>query len=984
MEAKMSRGKRNVIIGIIIAIVLIVIFFNAIVTFITDYWWFKDLGYTQVFLKKFFTELFIAIPSFIGITALLAWYMRTLRRSYLKKVDVEDADSLSDLAIRRISIGISAFIGLIASYMLTTSLWKKILYATNSTDFGKDDPIFGIDISFFIFKLSFWKSVLSAAYAIVILLIVVTLFYYMFLMAVRRPKSFADDEKEIYDSEEIGSNPFSRISGRRSYGGDSPAMLLKISEKHLMILAVIFFALMACSFTISQIDLLYTDSGTVFGAGFKSVTVSMNLYRVEVVLAVIAAVLTVRFTKKKEYKKLLYMPAIMIIAAIIGGIIGAGVQSLVVSPNELNMEKPYLSYNIKYTQEAYDLSDVKTQEFTADADLTAENIINNQPTISNIRINDFEPSKQFYNQTQSIRTYYTFNDVDVDRYYIDDMYTQTFLSAREMNSTNLEDSVSWLSQHLKYTHGYGLTLSRVDAVTSSGQPDMIIDNIPPQSDTDSIEIARPEIYYGEMTYDYAITNTKEKEFDYPSGDENKYSVYEGSHGIKLTPIKRLLYAINQKNIRILVSSNITSDSKILYVRNVEERVQKIAPFLQFDSDPYITISDSGQLYWIIDAYTTSRYYPYSETTQMDDGSVINYIRNPIKVTVNAYDGSVDFYKVDDEPIADTISKIYPDLLKDISEMPDGLDKHIRYSNTLFDYQAKIYQRYHMSDISVFYQNEDKWSIATDIYGQKETEMEPNYYIMNLPGESSEEFISSIPFTPSGKKNMTGLMVARCDSDHYGELILYKLPKDKVVYGPMQIESQIDQNTEISKEFSLWNSSGSTYTRGDMFVIPIDDSLLYVEPVYLESDTETSLPEVKRVIVAYKDKIAYGSTLAESLSSLFDLGDDYNVDEGTTAGTGDSGTSSTDSSGGTVSSTTGSDSQTSASVADLVTKATEAYDNAQAALKEGDWQKYGQYQDELKTYLDQLAEATGTTDQTSTDSGTSDTSSADNADTSAQN
>ncbi|MDD7408615.1 MAG: UPF0182 family protein [Anaerovoracaceae bacterium] len=993
-KKKMTRGKRNVIIGIIIAVVLIMVFFNAIVTFITDYWWFKDLGYTQVFLKKFFTELGIAIPSFLVVTVLMSLYMRGLKRSYSKKVDYDEEEGMSDLKIKRISIGVSVLIGLIVSYMMTTTLWKQLLYATHSTKFGKADPVFNLDISFYVFKLAFLKSILSISYSVVVIFVLVTMFYYMFLMAVRRPKSYASAQQDVYEAENIRVSPFKMLNNRRSTGADSPAMLLKIAQNQLLILAVVFFALIACSFAMKQMDLLYTDSGTVFGAGFKSSLINMNIYRIEAVLAIVAAVLTVRFTKKKKYRKLLYMPVIMIVVAMVGGVIGAAVQSLIVSPNELNREKPYLEYNVKYTQEAYDLSKVKTEKFDANGTLTGENIKNNQPTISNIRINDFEPSKQFYNQTQSIRTYYSFNDVDVDRYDIDDMYTQTFLSAREMNSDNLEDGVSWLSKHLKYTHGYGLTLSRVDAITDSGQPDMIIDNIPPESDSKSLKITRPEIYYGEMTNDYAITNTNEKEFDYPSGDDNKYSVYKGSHGIKLTPVKRLLYAINQKNIRILVSSNITSKSKLLYVRNVEDRVKKIAPFLQFDSDPYITISDSGKLYWIIDAYTMTRYYPYSETTQLKDGSSINYMRNPVKVTVDAYDGSVNFYKVDDEPIADTISKIYPNLLKDISEMPDGLEKHIRYSNTLFDVQAKIYQRYHMSDISVFYQNEDKWSIATNIYGQKEVDMTPNYFIMDLPGQDKEEFISSIPFTPSGKKNMTGLMVARCDEGHYGELVLYKLPKDKVVYGPMQIESQIDQNTEISKEFSLWNSSGSTYTRGDMFVIPIDDSLLYVEPVYLESSTDTSLPEVKRVIIAYHDRIAYGSTLAESLRSLFDLGADYEVDAGTSAGTGTSGAGGSSAANvGGADENAGSGAGAGASIPDLVSKASKAYDNAQAAMKEGDWAKYGQYQEELKSYLDQLDAASGSSGSASVEAasgdqaaGTDDSGSnnADNADKTAQN
>ena len=349
--------------------------------------------------------------------------------------------------------------------------------------------------------------------------------------------------------------------------------------------------------------------------------------------------------RKKAWRKLLYVPAVMVLAGIAGSVIATAVQSLIVSPDELNREQKYLEYNIRYTQKAYDVDQVTTQNFNANETLTAEHILNNQPTISNIRINDFEPSRQFYNQTQAIRTYYSFNDVDVDRYDIDDLYTQTFLSAREMDIDNLGSDVSWLSKHLKYTHGYGLTLSRVDAITESGQPAMIIDNIPPVSDTDSLQITQPAIYFGEKTDDYAITNTKEKEFDYPSGDENKYTKYDSSHGVTLTPFRRLLYAIKEQNIRILVSSNITRESKILYDRDIETRVRKIAPFLSFDSDPYITISDSGKLYWIVDAYTLTEFYPYSETCALESGRVINYVRNPVKVTVDAYNGTVDFQEL---------------------------------------------------------------------------------------------------------------------------------------------------------------------------------------------------------------------------------------------------------------------------------------------------------------------------------------------------
>lgn len=955
MKEKKGIRKKAGLATLVAALILIGLFFGTIVNFITDYWWFKDLSYTQVFFKKLFTEIKLAIPSFFVITALALLYLRSLKRSYLKKTETAEG-GMSDLTIRRVTLGLGVLCSLFLTYIITASLWKQILYMAHSTDFKESDPVFGLDISFYVFKLAFFRSALSIAYTMVILFILMTLVYYAFLMSARRPKSLG--EREVYEAEAVSDNPFVEFLnmniGQQAPRIDSqaPRMLLRVASKQLTILAVILFVLISVTFTFKQFDLLYTDSGTVFGAGFSASLITMNVYRIEAVLAVAAAVMTAVFVKKKSYRKLFYAPLAMILVMVAGGLISTAVQALIVSPDELNREKPYLEYNINYTQKAYGVDEVTTEAFNANGDLTAENIENNQPTISNIRINDFEPSKQFYNQTQAIRTYYSFNDVDVDRYDIDGLYTQTFLSAREMNTDNLGEDVSWLSRHLKYTHGYGLTLSRVDAITESGQPEMLIDNIPPRSDTDSLKISESAIYYGEMTNDYAVINTKEKEFDYPSGDENKYTEYDSSHGVRLTPFRRLLYAIREQNIRILVSSNINSNSKILYDRNIEERVQKIAPFLSFDSDPYITISDSGKLYWIIDAYTTTGYYPYSETSMLSSGQSVNYVRNPVKVTVDAYNGTVDFYRVEEEPIIDTISKIYPDLIKDVSEMPDGLDQHIRYSNTLFEIQAKIYQRYHMSNVSVFYQNEDRWDIATEVYGQKEKDMTPNYFIMKLPGEEQEEFISSIQFTPSGKKNLTGIMVARCDGKQYGKIILYKLPKDKTVYGPMQVESQIDQNTEISKEFSLWNSSGSTYTRGDMFVIPIDDSILYVEPIYLESDTETSLPEVKRVIVAYKDQISYGETLTDSLTSLFHM-EDYHVDDGINTGSGQS--SRPDEPDGSQKQGTAPAGQ---SIGQLAALAAESYDHAQDALAEGDWQKYGEYQKELKSYLDQMKALSG--------------------------
>lgn len=993
MKEKKGSGKGKAgIIAALAVLAIIVLCFGTIVNFVTDYWWFKDLGYTQVFFTKLFTEIKIAIPAFVITFILSQLYLTTLRREYMKKLETVEGHA-SDKSVKRFTMLISAIFSVIITFLLTTSLWQQILYSMNSTEFNVEDPIFNNDISFYVFRLALMNSASGLSLMVIIAFLILTGVYYMYLISVRRPTIL--EERDVFTAEEYEDmqsggagdgaegasehfGAFGAAFGQMFKDGPSIpkpkkqvnrgnfAILGRIAVRQLVILGVFFFLMVAATFFLRQYDLLYSPSGVVYGAGYTDINITLLAYRIEIALAVLSAVMVVVCAARKKFKRMLILPVIMIAVSVGSGILGNVVQSLIVSPDEFNKESEYLENNMKYTQMAYGIDKVKDTEFSAKGTLTSQNIVDNQPTISNIRINDFTPSKQFYNQTQSIRTYYTFNDVDVDRYMIDGEYTQTFLSAREMNSSNLGEDVSWLSKHIKYTHGYGITLSRVDAITATGQPEMLVDNIPPVSDTADLKVARPEIYFGESTDDYVITNTSEKEFDYPSGTENVYSNYEGEHGIKLSLLKRIFYAFKEQNIKILVSTNINSDSKILYERNIMDRVTKIAPFLSYDADPYIVVSESGQLYWIIDAYTMSSYYPYSEKATLDDNvTTFNYIRNPIKVVVNAYDGSTDFYKVSDEPICDTISKIYPGLIKDVSEMPEDLQSHIRYSNTLFAIQAKMYQRYHMSDVSAFYLNEDKWSISTEIYGQEEKTMEPNYYIMKLPGEDGEEFINSIPFTPSGKKNMTGLLVARNDGDNYGELIIYRLPKDKVIYGPMQIESQIDQNTEISKEFSLWNSSGSKYTRGDMFVIPIDDSLLYVEPVYLESSTDTSLPEVKRVIVAYGDQIAYAPTLAEALDSLFNMGDAY-VNDNTADGYGPgSGAESGD-----------SVNVGSMSLSQLAKKANEAYNNAVSAQKNGDWAGYGSYLNELQKYLNQMAA------DSSTDTAVSDDAADSNNDTAA--
>ena len=633
------------------------------------------------------------------------------------------------------------------------------------------------------------------------------------------------------------------------------------------------------------------------------------------VLAVLGAASIALFLKKKQFKKIAMVPLAMAVVAGVGIILSIIVQSYVVSPDELNKESEYLKRNIEFTQHAYQLKDVDVKKFSSANDLDAKAINENSQTISNVRINDYKPVNTFYNQTQSIRQYYTFNDVDVDRYKIDDELTQTYLAVREIDDEKI--SGTWLNRHIKYTHGYGVTLSRVDTVTASGQPDVLIKNIPPESEVDTIDIRQPRIYFGELTNDYSLVNTNEDEFDYPDGDKNKYTRYEGKAGIKLGLFARIMFAIREKSLKLLVSTNID----------------------RYEDDPYC-VAANGKLYWIVDAFTTSRHYPYSEPYSGLVGGD-NYVKSSIKVVVDAYEGTVDYYVVDDsDPIAKTLQKVYPKLFKNGSEMPEDLKEHIRYPSDLFRIQAQIYTRYHMDNVKVFYQQEDMWDVAHEMYGTEEQEMTSNYYIVKLPGEKDAEFINQIPFTPKSKQNMTALMIARNDGEKYGKLVLYKLPKSKTVYGPMQVEAQIDQNTEISQDFSLWSQSGSKYSRGNMFVVPVNDSLLYIEPVYLEA-TNSSIPEVKRVIVVYGDEIAYESTLAEALNELFGEGSAH-----------ESKGSEDIENGGGKDKDKGEKTLTKT---ELIEAAQAAYDNAQEAIKDGDWAKYGKYMDELEKYLNQLAE-----------------------------
>ncbi|MFA5527610.1 MAG: UPF0182 family protein [Peptostreptococcales bacterium] len=912
--------QRGMLIALIAIGLIVLTAFGSILKFITDYLWFKELGYTGVFLTKLMTQVKIAIPMFIIFTLILFFYLRSIKNDYYKKVN-SNSLGISEKRMNQITLGVSVLVSLLSVLAVTSAIWYDILKAFNGTDFNILDPIFFKDISFYIFQLPLMAKIYSMLVTFVLFLIIATIVFYLFLIGARRPSIREVGEDQGYRRGGLFGNYIPNIDTVNI------KEVLNVGVKQLSILGVIFFLVLGSGYILKQFELLYSSRGIAFGASYADIKVTLWLYRAMMVFSFISAITFAIGLRSKKLKTAFIGPVLLIVISIAGNGIALGVQNFIVVPDEISKESEYLGYNIEYTQLAYNLDQVEEKEFPANLNLTREDLDINKETIDNIRINDYRPTNQFYNQRQSMRRYYRFNDIDIDRYIINGAYTQVFLSAREIDENLINDQ--WISQHLKYTHGYGVALSPVNAITATGQPQLLIQNIPPISSIPEIQIERPELYFGELTNNYIVINTDEEEFDYPSGDDNVYTFYEGTGGIPLKGLNRILFAIREQSFKILISSNITSESKIIINRNIMDRVQTIAPFISYDEDPYVVVSE-GKLYWIVDGYTTSNYYPYA---QPFDSYRTNYIRNPIKVVIDAYNGTVDYYIVEEEPMAMTLSKIFPELFKSLDEMPEGLRRHLRYPEQLFNIQAFMYRDYHMTNTSVFYMKEDRWDISRETYGNAVTQMEPHYFIMKLPGEEREEFILSIPYTPTNRENLTALFIARNDGEDYGKLVVYKMPKEKAVYGPMQVEARITQDSEIAKELALWGQRGSTVIRGNILTIPIEESLIYVEPIYLQADNTSGLPEVRRVIVAYGDMIAYQPTLDKALEELF--GDEDTASPSPDIERPGSGEDM--------------------SLDELINLANEAYMNMEEAQRNGNWTAYGQYLNQLESYLEALQE-----------------------------
>jgi uncharacterized membrane protein (UPF0182 family) len=811
---------------------------SEIVGFYTDWLWFHEVQFTSVFVTVLQTQVLLGVVTVAAFFLILYGNVILARRLAPRDVlvAVEDTAGLPspevlDLYLRRLAFPVSVLIALFVGW-LGTGRWELVLKALNPTPFGVRDPLFDQDVAFYVFRLPLWNSLYSWLRGSLIISALAA-------CAVH------------FCTRGIQISPTSVSISRRARG-------------HLLGLAALVLALKATGYRLAMFDLLFAQRGVVFGAGYADVHAQLPVLWALLVLTGLVAVLCLATIRLWSWRPLLWSLAALVGVAILGGVAYPGlIQRYRVSPNEIDKEKPYIDFNIRYTRLAYGLDNIEEREFPAEETLTLQDLRKNEATLKNIRLWDTRPLLATYSQLQEIRTYYKFTDIDIDRYRINGEYRQVTLSPRELSSKDLPSRI-WINERLTYTHGYGAVVGPVNRVTREGLPEFWVKDIPPAASTD-LRISRPELYFSELATDYVFVKTRAKEFDYPAGDRNVYTAYEGQGGIPLGSFwRKMLFAAHLGDIKLLMSNDLTSASRVLLYRNIRERVRRIAPFFQYDDDPYMVISATGRMVWLLDGYTVSDWFPYSTATR----GLGNYMRNAVKVTVDAYDGTVHFYVADPaDPLIRTFARIFPGLLQPLEAMPADLRAHIRYPEGLFRVQAAMYAVYHMRDTQVFYNKEDLWSIPLGHGNGPDRPMEPYYLIMRLPGEPKEEFVLLIPFNPSKKDNLSAWLAARSDPPHYGKLVVYNFPKQKLIYGPRQIEARIDQDSFISQHLTLWNQRGSQVIRGNLLVIPIERSLVYVEPLYIAAE-KGQLPELKRVIVGFGDRIAMDETLEGALARVF--------------------------------------------------------------------------------------------------------------------
>jgi hypothetical protein len=894
-----NLGLRGIVVLILVG--LAVFAGPALVVLYTDWLWFLEVGHEGVFLRTLTARTWLGAAVFVFAFAVLYGNLRLAQRGFRRyEFSVMTAQGPHTIALDptrlRPLLYAAAAIGALLLALYASARWDVWLLARHAVAFGVRDPILDLDVSFYVFQLPFLQFVHR------------TVFMTVLLVA-------------------IGVAAAHRVSGSLQFDPARGLLMSPSARRHFGWLAAVLLLLTAFNAWLGIPELLTTPGGIVHGASYVDVYARMPVQWILVVVACVGAALAVYQTRVQRFWPILTAIGLYAGAAIVGGLYAMLLQRFFVAPNEQVRETPYIAHNIAATRAGFALDRVVERQLSGEAQLTSEDILRNAATLENVPLWNDQPLLDTFGQIQEIRTYYDFVSVDNDRYVIDGKYRQIMLSARELNSASLP-SRTWINERLTFTHGYGLTLGPVNEVTPEGLPVLFIKDLPLASSVD-LTVTQPGIYYGELSNDHAFVKTGTPEFDYPKGDDNVFGTYEGDGGVPLGGLlRRALFALRFGSSDILLSPSLSADSRILMYRRISERVARIAPFLRYDSDPYLAISE-GRLVWIQDAYTTSTRYPYSTPT----ANGINYIRNSVKVTIDAYHGTVLFHLLDTgDPIAATLARVFPNLFRPLEDMPEDLRTRLRYPQGIFAVQAAMFATFHMTNPAILYNREDQWEIPSSELGEKAQPMAPYYTIMKLPGESGPEYIQMLPFTPRQKDNLAAWMVARSDGEHYGQLMVFQFPKQTVIFGPRQIAARINQDQVIAPQITLWNQQGSEVIQGALLVIPIEESLLYIRPLYLRA-AGGRIPELKRVVVAYQNSIVMEETLDAALTRLFPSAAPRRAAARTAAPAGAA--------------------EPGASVEDLVSRAQSHYQRAMQAQREGDWALYGDEIKRLGEVLDRL-------------------------------
>jgi uncharacterized membrane protein (UPF0182 family) len=900
------QRRRTALLGVAFLAVAIMLL-PGIPRLLTEWWWFKEIGYQVIFTREMATRGILFLIAGVVTAGVLHLNLHFAQRGLVPHpILLEVGQSVPNInvpAILRdlsplVTLGLGLWGGLVAG-----TQWKTVLRAIHATPFGITDSLFGRDVGWYVFSLPAVTAAigyLTGLAALTLALVVVV--YFLRGDIIPRPRTV-------------------RIE--------------RTAGVHLAVIVAVMFLLTALRlWFVDSPGLLYSTTGPLVGASYTDVHASLPALRVTAVLAILAGALVILGSMRGQLVRhgVLALGGYFLVAVIGRGLFPAAMQKLVVAPTELTRERPYLGYHIAATRQAWGIDSVDTRELNGEANLTLADIRANAPTIENVRLWDREPLLQTFGQLQEIRTYYDFVSVDDDRYMIDGRYRQVLLSPRELNVASLPTR-TFINEHLTFTHGMGLTMSPVNQVTVEGLPVLFIRDLPPVSDV-SLKVTRPQIYYGELANEFVFVGTKQREFDHPSGESNVYAAYEGTGGVPVRNLlRRLVLAARFGSSKILLSGDITDESRILYYRNIRTRATRALPFLTFDRDPYLVVADDGTLQWILDAYTRTDGYPYA--FRLSDGT--NYMRNSVKVVIDAYNGSLRAFVANPaDPLVRTWEKIFPGVFRPLGVMPADLRLHLRYPDDLYRVQAALYTTYHMEAPDDFYHREDQWQIPAVTNADGSVPF-MRHIVMRLPDERKAEFIYMVPFTPRGKDNLAAWMVARNDGEAYGRLRVYSLSRQSLVFGPKQITNRINQDTEVSRQVTLWDQAGSRVIRGDLLVIPIEQSLLYVQPLYLQAEGGR-IPELKRVIVAFQNQVVMRETLDGALAELF--GGTTNVG-GQRAAVGSPGANTT------------TKKEVSAELRALLEEAQQRYEAALEAQRAGDWARYGEEIKRLGAILDRL-------------------------------